>query len=123
LFVALGCLTTANDEVDLSVDGLEHAIGVARFWRWRWRRLLTAVVIVVVVIFTAMIITTVVAVVITPVVTVVLAAIVAAVVVVDGVYAYPILFRLSRGQVLRCSQGTLLPSSVNPRYQIRGTNV
>jgi hypothetical protein len=35
----------------------------------------------------------------------------------------PILFELASGQVLRRSQGTLLPSSVNPRYRIRGTNV
>jgi hypothetical protein len=33
------------------------------------------------------------------------------------------LFGLASGQVLRRSQGTLLPSSVNPRYRIHGTNV
>jgi hypothetical protein len=43
--------------------------------------------------------------------------------VVDGVYAYPISFGLASGQVLHRSQGTLLPSIVNRRYQIRGTNV
>jgi hypothetical protein len=42
---------------------------------------------------------------------------------VDGVYAYPISFGLASGQVLHRSQGTLLPSSVNPRYRICGTNV
>jgi hypothetical protein len=30
-------------------------------------------------------------------------------VVVDGEYVYPIPFGLARGQVLHCSQGTLLP--------------
>jgi hypothetical protein len=35
---------------------------------------------------------------------------------VDGVYAYPTSFGLASGQVLRRSQGTLLPSNVNPRY-------
>jgi hypothetical protein len=43
--------------------------------------------------------------------------------VVDGVYEYPISFGLASGQVLCRSQGTLLPSSVNPRYRICGTNV
>jgi hypothetical protein len=42
---------------------------------------------------------------------------------VDGVYSYQTSIRLASGQVLRRSQGTLLPSSVNPRYRIRGTNV
>jgi hypothetical protein len=42
---------------------------------------------------------------------------------VDGVYSYQTLIGLASGQVLRRSQGTLLPSSVNPRYRIRGTNV
>jgi hypothetical protein len=45
------------------------------------------------------------------------------VLIVDGVYAYPILFGLASGKVLRRSQETLLPSSVKPRYRIRGTNV
>jgi hypothetical protein len=42
---------------------------------------------------------------------------------VDGVYSYQTSIGLASGQVLCCSQGTLLPSSVNPRYRIRGTNV
>jgi hypothetical protein len=42
---------------------------------------------------------------------------------VEGVYLYQTSFGLASRQVLRCSQGTLLPSSVNPRYQIRGINV
>jgi hypothetical protein len=42
---------------------------------------------------------------------------------VDGVYSYQTAIRLASGQVLRRSQGTLLPSSVNPRYHICGTNV
>jgi hypothetical protein len=42
---------------------------------------------------------------------------------VDGVYSYQTSFGLASGQVLSRSQGTLLPSSVNPRYRIRGTNV
>jgi hypothetical protein len=42
---------------------------------------------------------------------------------VDGVYAYQTSFGLASGQVLHHSQGTLLPSSVNPRYQICGTNM
>jgi hypothetical protein len=41
---------------------------------------------------------------------------------VDGVYLYQTSIRLASGQVLCRSQGTLLPSSVNPRYRIRGTN-
>jgi hypothetical protein len=42
---------------------------------------------------------------------------------VDGVYSYQTSFGLASVQVLHRSQGTLLPSSVNPRYRIRGTNV
>jgi hypothetical protein len=42
---------------------------------------------------------------------------------VDSVYAYQTSFGLASRQILRRSQGTLLPSSVNPRYRIRGTNV
>jgi hypothetical protein len=37
---------------------------------------------------------------------------------VDGVYAYPTSFGLASGHVLRRSQGTVLPSSVNPRWCI-----
>jgi hypothetical protein len=40
---------------------------------------------------------------------------------VDGVYSYQTSFGLASGQVLHRSQGTLLPSSVNPRYRICGT--
>jgi hypothetical protein len=40
--------------------------------------------------------------------------------VIDGLYVYQISFGLASGQVLRCSQGTLLPLSVNPRYRICG---
>jgi hypothetical protein len=42
---------------------------------------------------------------------------------VDGVYSHPTSFGLAIGQVLRRSKGTFLPSSVSPRYRIRGTNV
>jgi hypothetical protein len=42
---------------------------------------------------------------------------------VDSVYAYQTSFGLASGQVLHRSQGNLLPSSVNPRYRIRGTNM
>jgi hypothetical protein len=42
---------------------------------------------------------------------------------VDGVYSYQTSIGLASGQFLRRNQGTLLPSSVNPRYLIRGTNV
>jgi hypothetical protein len=42
---------------------------------------------------------------------------------VDSVYSYQTSFGLARGQVLRRIQETLLPSSVNPRNQIHGTNV
>jgi hypothetical protein len=35
---------------------------------------------------------------------------------VDGLYVYQTSFGLASRQVLRCSQGTLLPLSVNPRY-------
>jgi hypothetical protein len=41
--------------------------------------------------------------------------------VVDGVYSYYTSSGLASRQILRRSQGTLLPSSVNPRYRIRGT--
>jgi hypothetical protein len=44
-------------------------------------------------------------------------------VIIDGVYSYQTSIRLARGQVPHRSQGTLLPSSVNPRYRIRGTNM
>jgi hypothetical protein len=44
-------------------------------------------------------------------------------IIVDGVYSYQTSIGLASGQVPRRSQGTLLPLSVNPRYQIRGTNV
>jgi hypothetical protein len=44
-------------------------------------------------------------------------------VIVDCVYSYQTSIGLASGQVPRRSQGTLLPSSVNPRYRIRGTNV
>jgi hypothetical protein len=40
---------------------------------------------------------------------------------VDGWLLYQSSFGLASRQVLRRSQGTLLPSSVNPRYQICGT--
>jgi hypothetical protein len=40
---------------------------------------------------------------------------------VDGVHVYQVSFGLASGRVLRRSQGTLLPLSVNPRYQICGT--
>jgi hypothetical protein len=40
---------------------------------------------------------------------------------VEGVYAYQVSFGLASGQILRRSQGTLLPLSVNPRYRIYGT--
>jgi hypothetical protein len=39
---------------------------------------------------------------------------------VDSLYAYQVSFGLASGQVLCRIQGTLLPSSVNPRYRIRG---
>jgi hypothetical protein len=42
---------------------------------------------------------------------------------VDGVYAYQTSFGLANRQVLCRGQRTLLPSSVNPRYRIHGTNV
>jgi hypothetical protein len=40
---------------------------------------------------------------------------------VDGICLYQTSFGLASEQVLRHSQGTLLPLSVNPRYRIRGT--
>jgi hypothetical protein len=40
---------------------------------------------------------------------------------VDGLYVDQTSFGHASGQVLRRSQGTLLPLSVNPRYRIRGT--
>jgi hypothetical protein len=40
---------------------------------------------------------------------------------VDGWLSYQSSFGLASGQVLCVSQGTLLPSSVNPRYRIYGT--
>jgi hypothetical protein len=43
--------------------------------------------------------------------------------IVDGLYSYQTSLGLAGGEVLRRSQGTLLPSSVNPRYRICGTNV
>jgi hypothetical protein len=42
---------------------------------------------------------------------------------VDGVYSYKTPIRLASEQVPCRSQGTLLPSTVNPVYRIRGTNV
>jgi hypothetical protein len=56
-------LATTNDEVDLPVGGLKHAIGVAPFW-WRWWRVFLAVVVV----LAKTIITSVVAALVTPVV-------------------------------------------------------
>jgi hypothetical protein len=40
---------------------------------------------------------------------------------VDSLYVYQTSFGLASGQVLRRSQGILLPLSVNLRYRIRGT--
>jgi hypothetical protein len=44
-------------------------------------------------------------------------------IIVEGVYSYQTSIGLASEQVPCLSQGTLLPSSVNPRYRIRGTNV
>jgi hypothetical protein len=50
-------LAIANDEVDLAVVLLKHAIGVAPFGRWRWCLLLPVVIVVIVVILATSVIT------------------------------------------------------------------
>jgi hypothetical protein len=67
--VAFGRLATADDEVDLSVGGLEGTIRVSPCGWWRWRSLLAIVVMAVVVILATSVIALIISAVVTLVVT------------------------------------------------------
>jgi hypothetical protein len=62
--VAFDCLATADDEVDLMVGLLKHAIGVAPFGRWRWSSFLPIIVLAIMVVLTTSIVASIVALVI-----------------------------------------------------------